>query len=140
MESRFSKRIVIITIWLSIIVTGVFMIYSYVINHTFRVYGLFALSIFVASLLEFQTFGHSSYLGNRMEKGDELEEHIVRVSSKISYFVLMGIILLILGYVDWKNGSLFGDRSLSNLPLLLALCASIVTLPVVQFIVARRFK
>lgn len=81
------KQIKFVTYILDVAILAVVikMIHTYITTNTIQSYGLFVLSIFIAALLELHTFGKTSFLGgNRKEEGDELEEHIVRVSSKIS--------------------------------------------------------
>ncbi|WCN37358.1 hypothetical protein [Aneurinibacillus uraniidurans] len=130
------KKLIITVLWLSVIAVCGHIIYTYLMKQTINPYGIFALSIFIASLFEFHTFGRTSYLRSHYdnEPRDELEEHIVKTSSKIGYFALMVILLLIYGISEFKN------ENTANLPLMLALCASIVTLPIIQFIVAQKYK
>lgn len=123
-----------VVLLLSIMVVIGFMIYRYYVGNSVNYYGIFTISLLAASLFELNTFGKTSFLGsyNQDEKGDELEEHIVKVSSKISYFVLLVILFIILLITDLTGKS--------NLPIMLALCAAILTLPVIQFIVSKKYQ
>lgn len=123
-----------VVLLLSIMAVIGFMIYRYYVGNSVNYYGIFTISLLAASLFELNTFGETSFLGsyNQDEKGDELEEHIVKVSSKISYFVLLVILFIILLITDLTGKS--------NLPIMLALCAAILTLPVIQFIVSKKYQ
>lgn len=132
------KRLVEFILWIAILAIGIKMGYSYFNTQTIEPYGLFALSIFVASLFELHTFGKITYLGrtNKREEKDELEEHIEKVSSKISYYLLMVIVLIIMIVSEWVDDK---DNGI-DIPIMLVFCATIVTLPFVQFFVARKNK
>ena len=128
-------RLVKLILWICIVAVGAKITFTYFNSQTIESYGLFAISIFIASLLELHTFGKTSYLGgNNREQQDELEEHIVKVSSKISYFALMVIVLIILAVTEFRN------EDITNIPLMLVFCATIVTLPFVQFLVSKKYK
>ena len=133
-QIRFVKFI----LWICILAVGGKVLFTYYTSHTIESYGLFAISIFIASLLELHTFGKTSYLGgNNVEQHkDELEEHIVKVSSKISYFAFMVFVLIILAVTEYRNS----EEDITNVPLMLVFCATIVTLPFVQFLVSKKYK
>ncbi|MBP1932018.1 hypothetical protein [Ammoniphilus resinae] len=132
------KRLVKFILWICILAVGGKITFTYFNSHTIDSYGLFTISIFIASLLELHTFGKTSYLGgnNVEEQKDELEEHIVKVSSKISYFALMVVVLIILAVSEYGKG----EEDKTNVPLMLVFCATIVTLPFVQFLVSKKYK
>lgn len=124
-------------LWICIFVLIGNILFTYLNVRTIDSYALFALSIFVASLLELHTFGKMSYFdSNSGEHKDELEEHIVKVSSKISYFVLMVVVFIIWAVSEYRNG----EEDMTNVPLMLVFCATIITLPFVQFFVSRRYR
>ena len=130
-------RLVKLILWICIVAVGAKITFTYFNSQTIESYGLFAISIFIASLLELHTFGKTSYLGgNNREQQDELEEHIVKVSSKISYFALMVIVLIIMAVTEYRNA----EQDITNVPLMLVFCATIVTLPFVQFLVSKKYK
>ncbi len=124
-------------LWICIFVLAGNILFTYLNAHTIDSYGLFTLSIFIASLLELHTFGKVSYFNsNSGEHKDELEEHIIKVSSKISYFVLMVVVFIIWAVSEYRNG----EEDMTNIPLMLVFCATIITLPLVQFFVSKRYR
>lgn len=69
-------------------------------------------------------------------KKDELGMYIVAQSAKISYFALMILSTLIL-FISEGRGNL---NDIKNYPLLIVVCLTFVTLPVVEFIYSRKYK
>ncbi|WP_374723917.1 hypothetical protein [Calidifontibacillus erzurumensis] len=132
------KKFVNMILWICTFAVVAKILFTFYSSHTIDSYGLFTLSIFVASLLELHTFGKMSYIGgdSNGQQTDEMEEHIVRVSSKISYFALMVIVLIIMSVSEYLDG----QKGFNNFPLMLVFCATIVTLPFVQFIVSKKYK
>ncbi len=60
---------------------------------------------------------------------EELGQRITEKSSKISYFILLAAV----GADQWVNGTV-------NVFLLAALALGMVTLPLVEFLVARKYQ
>lgn len=137
METKL-KRFVMFILWIAIFAVALKMIFAFLSTRTIQPYGLFAISIFIASLLELNTFGKMTFFGsaNREKQKDEWEEQIVNASSKISYFALMAIVFII-GIV---SELVDGESSGFDLPIMLIFCAAIVTLPLVQFLMAKKIK
>jgi hypothetical protein len=70
------------------------------------------------------------------EAKDEREEHIILKSTKVGYFVLMigsALILFISEGVTNLN-------DIDNYPLLLVVCLTFVTLPITEFIYAKKYR
>lgn len=132
------KKMVKIILWICIFAVGVKIMYTYFNSNTIDSYALFTISIFIASLLELHTFGKMNYLGGNSEEQhkDEMEEHIVKVSSKISYFALMVVVLIIMAVSEYLDGK----EDTINVPIMLVFCATIVILPFVQFLVSKKYK
>ncbi|MHA6250893.1 hypothetical protein [Oceanobacillus sp. CAU 1775] len=64
---------------------------------------------------------------------EELGQKITEKSSKISYFILMVIILVAVAADQWVNGTV-------NVFLLAVLGLAMVVLPLVEFLVARKYQ
>lgn len=137
METK-HKKFVMFILWIAIFAVAAKMIFAFLSTRTIQPYGLFAISIFIASLLELNTFGKMTFLGsaNREKQKDEWEEQIVNASSKISYFALM-VIVFVIGMVSELAD---GESGGFDLPIMLIFCAAIVTLPFVQFLMAKKIK
>ena len=76
--------------------------------------------------------------GNKEEKDgvyqkDELGQKITEKSSKISYFILIGLILIAVFVDELVNGTV-------NMFLLIILGLSMVILPLVEFITAKKYQ
>lgn len=72
--------------------------------------------------------------GKRETEKDEREKHITLVSSKISYYLLLVLMLVILFITE-------GVRLLNeikNIPLVVAIGLAIAIQPMVEFIVSRK--
>ncbi|TDQ37456.1 hypothetical protein [Aureibacillus halotolerans] len=67
---------------------------------------------------------------------DEREKHITLVSSKISYFVLLGVMLIVL--IATEGVAELND--VKNIPLLIVMCAALFIFPATQLIVAKRYQ
>ncbi len=91
------------------------------------------ISIPIVLMFFFNTISWNSAEDQR----DELGQFITFKSAKISYFVLMLIILLIFLFVEVP---FYSNQPIKNMPLFLVLCASTVILPAVEYIVCRRFR
>lgn len=137
METK-HKKFVMFILWIAIFAVAAKMIFAFLNTRTIQPYGLFAISIFIASLLELNTFGKMTFLGsvNREKQKDEWEEQVKNISSKISYFALMVTIFII----GMGSEMLDGESGEIDLPIMLIICATIVTLPLVQFLMAKKIK
>lgn len=76
--------------------------------------------------------------GNKEEKDgvypkDELGQRITEKSSKISYFILVGLILIAVFFDELVNGTV-------NIFLLIILGLSMIILPLVEFIVSKEYQ
>lgn len=76
--------------------------------------------------------------GNKWEKDgiyqdEELGQRITEKSAKISYFILLVVILLAVGLDQWVNGTV-------NMFLLAVLGLGMIILPMVEYFVARKYQ
>lgn len=129
MQSR--KLIQLIVLFVTMILIGV-TVYRWIqfdrIDGGSIFFSFLALSYFFNTL----TWGNPE--GN--EAKDEREEHITLKSAKVSYFVLMigsGLILFISEGVGNLN-------DIENFPLLLVVCLTFVTLPITEFLYAKKYR
>lgn len=78
------------------------------------------------------TWGDPDEKENGLQK-DELGRKIMEESSKISYFILMFIILIAVASDQFVNGTV-------NIFLLAVLGFAMITLPFVEFLVAKKYQ
>lgn len=76
--------------------------------------------------------------GNKREKDgiymdEELGQRIIEKSSKISYFILLFLILIAVAADEWVHGNI-------NVFLLALLGLAMVLLPLVEFLVAKKYQ
>ncbi|MFB4166864.1 hypothetical protein [Virgibacillus sp. JSM 102003] len=81
------------------------------------------------------TFFHSATWGNdsKVQK-DEMGRQIQNISGKISYYILTVFL-----FVLWFVYSQLNETDLGSIFLLSAFCIGVITFPIVQFVVSRRF-
>ncbi|WP_051317029.1 hypothetical protein [Ectobacillus panaciterrae] len=93
--------------------------------------------IFVVSLGLYHVFNYFTWGDiNGPEGRDEMNEHIIRVSAKISYYVLIAVIFIL---ILIQNGFSTAIKP-HTMPFWLTLCASIFVMPIVEFLVARKYR
>lgn len=93
--------------------------------------------IIVISTLVMMFFSAITW-GNKWEKDgiyqdEELGQRITEKSAKISYFILLVIILLAVALDQWINGTV-------NVFLLAVLGLAMIILPMVEYFVARKYQ
>lgn len=86
----------------------------------------------------FMMFFSAITWGNKQEKDgilleEELGQRITEKSSKISYYILLFVLLAAVAADQWVNGTV-------NVFLLAALALGMITLPLVEFLVARKYQ
>lgn len=93
-------------------------------------YLFLGLGLFFQSL----TWGemHGKYEGEK----DELEKHITLKSSKISYYLLLGLMVLVLIVTEKVTAM----NDIQNLPLVLVIGLAFVTLPITEFLISRKYQ
>ncbi|MGG4493685.1 hypothetical protein [Brevibacillus reuszeri] len=115
----------------SVIIIG-FTIYKWIIGDTVSFNEIMSCSIVLSSLLSAITWG-SREEGDGPSQEDELGQHITYKSAKISYFVLMALLLLALVADKW----IFGRE---NMTLLLVFAISMIVLPLTEWIVSKQYR
>ncbi|KZE04759.1 hypothetical protein S3E15_00536 [Bacillus mycoides] len=98
---------------------------------------IFAASLILSNLINHITWGDPN--GVSKESQDEMGQQITYKSFKIAYFVLVGVMFLIL---LCSEGFSMGSNldGVKNLPLFIALCSSFLIFPIVELIVAKQYK
>lgn len=79
----------------------------------------------------------SAITWNLTEEQDELGRLITYKSAKVSYFILMIFIFITFIIVEYPTSE---GYSLRNKPLFIVLCVSTMILPLMEFIISRRYR
>lgn len=111
----------------------------------FGIYEWFTKEIITASTIFFVFLGIGFFFqsitwgvmdGKPEEEKDELEKHITLVSSKISYYlllVLMFIVLVVTERVTEMN-------DIKNIPLVIVFGLAWITMPITEYFVAKKYR
>lgn len=89
------------------------------------------IAILAITFLSSVTWGASSKDGITPE--EELGRKITEISSKVSYYILLLLIFIIVAVELWLTGTV-------HVSMLIVLALAIILLPFVQFIVARKYQ
>ncbi|EOO76369.1 hypothetical protein IIC_01684 [Bacillus cereus VD021] len=132
-----TKKIIFVIITLSLIAIFVHGTYKYITEGSILGGTIFAASLILSNLINHITWGDPN--GVSKESQDEMGQQITYKSFKITYFVLVGVMFLIL---LCSEGFSMGSNldGVKNLPLFIALCSSFLIFPIVELIVAKQYK
>lgn len=117
-----------------IIAIGGHGVYEWITKGIINVTTLFYLFLGIGFLFQSITWGEMQ--GKYEEKKDELEKHITLLSSKISYYLLllsMVIVLILSERVTAMN-------DIKNIPLVIVIGLAFVTLPITEFFVSKKYR
>jgi len=109
-----------------------FTIYKWIVGDTVGFNEIMSCAIVLTSLLSAITWG-SREEGDGPAQDDELGQHITHKSAKISYFVILVLLLLALVADKW----IFGRE---NMTLLLVFALSMIVLPLTEWIVSKQYR
>lgn len=127
-----SKNTIAILVFIVFLLIAGFTLYKWIRYGTIDAAGIFfsflALSYFFNSL----NWGHHEGGGEK----DELDRHIETQSAKIGYYVLMVLSGLIL-FISEGTGNF---NEIENYPLVIVVGLTFVTVPITEFIYAKKFK
>ena len=109
-----------------------FTIYKWIVGDTVGFNEIMSCAIVLTSLLSAITWG-SREEGDGPAQDDELGQYITHKSAKISYFVILVLLLLALVADKW----IFGRE---NMTLLLVFALSMIVLPLTEWIVSKQYR
>ncbi|MBJ8105476.1 MULTISPECIES: hypothetical protein [Bacillus cereus group] len=131
-----TKKTIFVIIIFSLIAILVHGTYKYITEGSILGGTIFAGSLILGNLINHITWGDPN--GVSEESQDEMGQQITYKSFKISYFVLMCMMFLILIFSEGFLSLLLDE--IKNLPLFIALCSSFFIYPIVELIVAKQYK
>ncbi|MDM5239442.1 hypothetical protein COE30_20725 [Bacillus cereus] len=134
MNTKKTIFIIIVLALLAILIHGT---YKYITEGSILGGTIFAASLILSNLINHITWGDPN--GVSKESQDEMGQQITYKSFKISYFVLVVVMFLILLFSEGFSMGANLD-GVKNLPLFIALCSSFFIFPIVELIVAQQYK
>lgn len=128
------KKVSIICSLILVVAVGGFGLYEWFEKDVFNASTLVFVSIGIYFFFQSITWGEME--GKHEEHKDEMEKYITLLSSKVSYFLLLFIMIIVL-LVSEKAGPL---NDVENMPLVIVIGFAVITLPITEYIVAKKFR
>ncbi|WP_433747423.1 hypothetical protein [Falsibacillus pallidus] len=128
------KSISVICSLILIMAIGGFGLYEWITKDVIKVSTIFFLFLGIGFLFNSLTWGDRE--GKRAGKKDELEKHITLVSSKISYDILLGLMVIVL-IVSERVTSI---NDIRNIPLVMVIGLAFITLPITEFVISKKYR
>lgn len=128
------KKVSVICSLILITAIGGFGIYEWVTKEIINASTLFFGFLGVGYFFQSVTWGEME--GKHEGEKDELEKHITLVSSKISYYlllILMFIVLIVSERVTAMN-------DIKNIPIVIVIGLAFITMPITEFVVSKKYR
>lgn len=128
------KKVSLICSIIVIAAIGGYGLYEWYAKDLITVSTIVYLFLGIGFLFQSLTWGdmHGKYEGEK----DELEKHITLKSSKISYFVLLGLMVTVLMISE----GVVRMNEIQNIPLIVVIGLAFVILPMTEFLVSRKYR
>jgi len=117
-----------------IIAIGGFGLYEWFAKDVIKASTLFFVFIGIAFFFQSITWGEME--GKHEGEKDEMEKHITLLSSKVSYFLLLLLMIIVL-VASEKTGAI---NDMKNIPLVIVIGFAFITLPITEFVVAKKYR
>lgn len=117
-----------------IAVIGGYGLYQWLADDLVTASTILFLMISIAFLFHSLTWGNLN--GKHENEKDELEKQVTLISSKISYYVLLVLMTVIL-FVTEGVGAL---NDIENIPLVLVIGLAFVTLPATEYFISKKYQ
>lgn len=128
------KKISLFCSVIVIVAIGGFGVYEWLAKDLITATTIFFVFLGLGFFFQSLTWGDMD--GKHEGEKDELEKHVTLTSSKISYYLLLALMVLVL-FVS-ERGTAFDDTQ--NLPLVIVIGLAFVTLPITEFIVSKKYE
>lgn len=128
------KKVSLICSLVIITSIGGFGIYEWISKGKIQASTLFFVFLGIGFFFQSITWGEMN--GKHEGKKDEMEKHITLLSSKISYYlllVLMVIVLIVSERVTAMN-------DIKNIPLVIVIGFAWITMPITEFVVSKKYR
>lgn len=128
------KKVSILGSLFLIIAIGGYGIYEWVSDEIIRATTLFYVFLGIGFLFQSLTWGELD--GKHEGKKDELEKHITLLSSKISYYLLLVLMIIVL--IVSERVTAMND--IKNIPLVIVIGLAWITMPITEFFVSKKYS
>lgn len=113
---------------------GGYGIYEWFVKKELNASTIFFLFLGVGFLFQSMTWGKME--GKHEREKDELEKHITLVSSKISYYVLLVLMVVVL----FVSEGVLALNEIKNIPLVTAIGLAFAINPIAEFFVSKKYR
>ena len=113
---------------------GGFGIYEWLVKDLITASTIFLLFLSVGFFFQTLTWGDMD--GKHEGEKDELEKHITLTSSRISYYLLLTLMIVVLILTE----RVVALNDIQNIPLVIVIGLAFVTLPITEFIVSKKYE
>ncbi|MDM5186849.1 hypothetical protein QUF99_05620 [Bacillus sp. DX4.1] len=128
------KKVSVICSLTLIIAVGGFGIYEWISKDVINASTLFFLFLGIGYFFQSITWGEMK--GKHEGEKDELEKHITLLSSKISYYLLLVLMLIVLILSERVTAM----NDIRNIPLVIVIGLTFITLPITEFVVSKKYR
>lgn len=128
------KKVSVICSLILITAIGGFGIYEWVTKEIINASTLFFGFLSVGYFFQSVTWGEME--GKHEGEKDELEKHITLVSSKISYYLLLILMFIVLIVSE----RVIAMNDIKNIPIVIVIGLAFITMPITEFVVSKKYR
>ncbi len=129
-----TKKVSIICSLVLVVAIGGFGLYEWFAKDVVNASTLIFVSVGIYFFFQSITWGEME--GKHEGDKDELEKHITLLSSKVSYFLLLFLMIIVL-IVSEKAVPM---NDIKNIPLVIVIGFAVITLPITEFVVSKKYR
>jgi len=129
-----TKKVSLIGSLVIIVSIGSYGVYEWITKEMIDAATIFFVFLGIGLLFQSITWGEMN--GVNEGKKDELEKHITLVSSKISYYLLLLFMVIVL--VISERVTALND--IKNIPLVIVIGLAWITMPITEFVVSKKYS
>ncbi|MEY2356270.1 hypothetical protein [Lysinibacillus capsici] len=129
-----TKKVSLIGSLVIIVSIGSYGVYEWITKEMIDAATIFCVFLGIGLLFQSITWGEMN--GVNEGKKDELEKHITLVSSKISYYLLLLFMVIVL--VISERVTALND--IKNIPLVIVIGLAWITMPITEFVVSKKYS
>jgi hypothetical protein len=128
------KKVSIICSLILVFAIGGYGIYEWLTKDVITASTIFFVFLGLAYFFQSITWGKME--GKYEAEKNEREKHITYKSSKISYFLLLAVMCIVL----LGSERVFAMNDIQNIPLVLVIGFALITLPITEFVLSRKYR
>ncbi|GIN87632.1 hypothetical protein J6TS2_40180 [Heyndrickxia sporothermodurans] len=128
------KKVSLICSLVLITAIGGYGIYEWITKEIINASTLFFLFLGIGFFFQSITWGEME--GKHEGEKDELDKHITLLSSKISYYLLLFLMIIVLGVSERVTAM----NDIRNIPLVIVIGLALITMPITEFVVSKKYR